>query len=130
MVYQTINFKKLQKLLQSKYPAAYNEFRLVEGEKVDLEHFNAFFETKNIRLTYKKTIALTSNRQGTHNFRIVIKNENDLKRLNRTSNNYSYYGLNSLDKAAAKALAKAFEILECLITGKEMPVKRRSVKKL
>src|SRR5438045_1239253 len=103
---QSINFSQLEKKLRSKFPLSYNEFTSLQKNDIGLDDFIAFFKQRHIELNFRETMAFTENYIGTYNFSVVIKKISDLKKLNRKLNYFSYYGINSLDKAATKALIK------------------------
>ncbi len=124
-----INFKIVENEWKKKYPQAYLKFKTFNERETGLEDFVVFFELQKIEISFNRTDAVNGNYKGTCNFKVRIKNASHLRSLGRTNPVFSYYGLSSMEKAAIKGLNKAFEILECIIIGKEMPQAIRSSRK-
>lgn len=119
------NYERINKALSKKYPAAFSEFNLFEVSNSEYPFcYFEFFYSFNIAFRYKETDATNPNYSGTFSYRILIDKQTTLK-LNRKNSAFSYYGLNNNVKAVEKLIDKAFQIVDCLLTDKELPEKLR-----
>jgi len=120
-----VNFERFNQTLKRKYPAAFQEFNLIdlENEIYPFCYFE-FFYGFELLFRYKETEAINPNYTGTYSYRIII-DEETAKKLNRKKTDFSYYGINTKQKAVEKMIEKSFEIIDCLLRKKEMPEKLR-----
>jgi hypothetical protein len=121
------NYEKINKTLSKKYPVAFAEFNSFEVSNSDFPFcYFEFFYSFNIAFRYKETDVFNPNYSGTFSYRILINKQATIK-LNRKNSYFSYYGLNNKVNAVEKLIDKAFQIIECLLTDRELPEKLRRV---
>lgn len=123
MPVSTLDYTKFENKIKCTYPSAYKEYQSHFKAPFELINLYAFFRWKKIQISSNYTNAINPNFEGTYNFKVTIENKEDLEKLDRSINKFSYYGLSSYEKAYFKALTKAFEIVNSLIIGKTMPQK-------
>ena len=122
-----LNYDRLNKHLNKEYPTAFTEFNSFEPNNTEYPfNYFEFFYGFDLSFTYGETEALNPNYTGTFKYSIRITKEAAIK-LGRKNMDLRYYGINTKYKAVEKLIDKAFEIIDNLLTGKEMPEKLRRV---
>jgi len=120
-----INYDRLNKELSKYYPTAFAEYNEFEPDREDYPFcYYSFFRQWKLSFGSGETQSVKANYTGTFHFKITMPKELAFQ-LGRTSKSYAYYHINSKQKAVEKMIEKAFEIIECLLTGKELPEKLR-----
>ncbi len=124
-----IKFEALKEFWKQRYPNSYLLFIKSNDSKLNFQTLTKFFESQNIFLSCNSTNALNANYKGTYSIKITIKNSTIVEKLGRTDKTISYYGIATLDNAIRKGLQKSFEILECILTDKQMHQSKRKRRK-
>lgn len=106
--------------IKRKYPAAFQNFNSFEFNNAEMPQcFVEFINSFKLKISYKLTDAQNPNYQGTYSYKIKLGRANS-NLLGRRSSTLSYYGLNSQLSAFEKSIIKAFHIIDCLLTGKNL----------
>jgi hypothetical protein len=105
-----INFKLLFNKLRQKYPTAFDSFSLHQTTYSDnASALTSFIKLYLIKLTCKQTVPFKSQIAGTFSYKVSFNEKT-----------FNYYGLKSYGSAFVKGIEKSFEIIEHLLTQKEM----------
>jgi hypothetical protein len=116
----SFNYDNLFNKLLKKYPTAYNNFSFYQTSHDSTTAITRFIKHHKIKLFCKKTVPLKSHKFGTFSYKVSF-NDKIATKLNRKSKVFSYYGLKSYSSAFEKGIEKSFEIIEHVLTEKEMP---------
>lgn len=117
-----INYHKLLKVLEKKYKSAFKKY-LEENSESKLElsvSLEQFIKSSGVDIHCRQANPLKEEFNGTYCYRIDIS-QDIATALNRRGKQFSYYGLKSMNSAIEKSIEKAFHIIDCLLTGKELP---------
>lgn len=115
------NFKQLFNVLQRKYPFAYKKF--AEGNDVSSsleQSLQGLLQSFKLELSCNETNALNRNFKGTYSYKLYF-DETVARKLERKTLHFSYYGIKSFNSAFEKGLEKAFQVINCLLTGRTLP---------
>jgi hypothetical protein len=116
-----INYDRVFNALSKKYSTAFNNFSFHQTSYSDnISALTSFINLHKIKLYCKKTIPIKTHKAGTFSYKVLF-NDKIARQLNRSSKEFNYYGLKSYSSAFEKGIEKSFEIIENLLTGKEMP---------
>ena|SRR5688572_3170305 len=115
-----INYKILFSQLSRKYPTAFYNFSSFKSNThEDSKLLINFIESYRLILYCKMTNPIKQYLVGTFSYKVNFDDQ-AAKKLNRQTKEFSYYGLKSLDSAFEKGIDKCFQIIDCLLTDKEL----------